>query len=623
MVLAGFILRRSAAAIVVLVGLSILIFVVARIIPGDPARMALGSVATPEQVEKLRHRLHLDESLPVQYWEFIKGLARGDFGESLVTRRSVSLDLVDTFPATLELVLAAGLIMVLVGVPLGIIAARYRDTAIDNIARLLALLGVVTPSFVWAVFLMLLLSFVLGLLPVAGRLSKAFDPPPIVSGMYTFDALIAGQWRAFWDAIQHLILPALALALAGMGQAARLTRTNMAEIYGRQYIEMARAFAFREHEIALKYAPPSRDDPDTHDPRPRFRGDAGQRLPGGGRVRLARHGQIRRLRNPAEGPQRHRRHGARHRRDVPHRQHHRRYVDRLHQSADPAREADGMRRLFHSRAWYKFSRSRLSVFGLLTILAIALATIVAPLIAPYPEHVGIFVDFRNTEQPPGWLYFFGTDDNGRDIFSRVLYAYRVSFAIGLLVLTLAVPVGIVLGLLAGYYGGLVDTIIMRTTDVFLALPPLVLAMAIMGYLKPSLFNIMIAISVMWWPWHARLIYSLTRSLRHEGYVKAAKVAGGSDLHILFKEILPNCVPSLLTKMAFDMSFVILMIAALGFVGLGMQPPTPDLGRMVAEGVKFMPFDWWMSVFPGLAILILVLAFNLFGDGLRDMLDVDV
>ena len=139
-----------------------------------------------------------------------------------------------------------------------------------------------------------------------------------------------------------------------------------------------------------------------------------------------------------------------------------------------------MRRLFRSRAWYKFSRSRLSVFGLLTILAIALATIVAPLIAPYPEHVGIFVDFRNTEQPPGWLYFFGTDDNGRDIFSRVLYAYRVSFAIGLLVLTLAVPVGVVLGLLAGYYGGLVDTIIMRTTDVFLALPPLVLAMAIMG-----------------------------------------------------------------------------------------------------------------------------------------------
>ena len=251
---AGFILRRSAAAIVVLVGLSILIFVVARVIPGDPARMALGSVATPEQVEKLRQRLHLDEALPVQYWEFIKGLARGDLGESLVTRRSVSLDLIDTFPATLELVLAAGLIMVLVGVPLGIIAARYRDTAIDNIARLFALLGVVTPSFVWAVFLMLLLSFVLGLLPVAGRLSEAFEPPPMVSGMYTLDALIACQWRVFLDAIQHLILPALALALAGMGQAARLTRTNMAEVYGRQYVEMARAFGFREREIAFKYA---------------------------------------------------------------------------------------------------------------------------------------------------------------------------------------------------------------------------------------------------------------------------------------------------------------------------------------------------------------------------------
>jgi peptide/nickel transport system permease protein len=251
---AGFIFRRLSAAVVVLVGLSIVIFVIARIIPGDAARMALGAVATPEQVEKLRAHLHLDDSIAIQYWHFIKGVAHGDLGESLITRRPVTLDLADTFPATLELVLTAGLIMVLVGVPLGILAARYRDTATDNIARLFALLGVVTPSFVWAVFLMLLFSFVLGILPVAGRLSEAFEPPPVVSGMYTLDALIVGQWGVLWDAIQHLILPAVALALAGMGQAARLTRTNMAEIYNRQYIEMARAFAFREREIALKYA---------------------------------------------------------------------------------------------------------------------------------------------------------------------------------------------------------------------------------------------------------------------------------------------------------------------------------------------------------------------------------
>ena len=281
-----------------------------------------------------------------------------------------------------------------------------------------------------------------------------------------------------------------------------------------------------------------------------------------------------------------------------------------------------MKRLPRSRAWYKFSRNPLSVPGLIMVLVIAIVAIIAPLIAPYPEHVGIFVDFHNTEQPPSWLYLFGTDDNGRDIFSRTLYAYRASLGIGVLVLALAVPVGVVLGLLAGYYSGLVETIIMRTTDVFLALPPLVLAMAVMGALKPSLINIMMAIAIMWWPWHTRLIYSLTRSLRHEDFVEAAKVAGASDFHVLFREILPNCVPSLLTKMTFDVSFVILMIAALGFVGLGMQPPTPDLGRMVADGVKFMPFDWWMSVFPGLAILILVLALNLLGDGLRDMLDVD-
>jgi peptide/nickel transport system permease protein len=191
------------------------------------------------------------------------------------------------------------------------------------------------------------------------------------------------------------------------------------------------------------------------------------------------------------------------------------------------------------------------------------------------------------------------------------------------VLVLAVPVGVLLGLVAGYFGGRVESIIMRITDVFLSLPPLVLALAVLGFLQPNLFNAMMAVTVMWWPWYTRLVYNLTRSIRTEGFVTAAEVIGASKAHILFREILPNCSPSILTKMTLDMGFVILIGSSLSFLGLGVQPPTPDLGSMVAEGAKYLPDQWWITVFPGLAVLICVLGFNLLGDGLRDLLDVEV
>jgi len=195
--------------------------------------------------------------------------------------------------------------------------------------------------------------------------------------------------------------------------------------------------------------------------------------------------------------------------------------------------------------------------------------------------------------------------------------------LGIVVLLLAVPVGVLLGLLAGYFGGRTEAIIMRITDVFLSVPPLVLALAVLGFLPPSLFNAMIAVTVMWWPWYTRLVYNLTRSVRTEGFVIAAEVIGAPKWHILFREVLPNCTPSILTKMTLDMGFVILVGSSLSFLGLGVQPPTPDLGSMVAEGAKYLPDQWWISVFPGLAVLICVLGFNLLGDGLRDLLDVEV
>ncbi|MGB3715799.1 MAG: ABC transporter permease [Candidatus Promineifilaceae bacterium] len=272
------------------------------------------------------------------------------------------------------------------------------------------------------------------------------------------------------------------------------------------------------------------------------------------------------------------------------------------------------------RAWYKFTRNPLSIVGGVTILIILLMAIFAPYIVPYPDHATKpFTDFANASQPPSREHIFGTDEIGRDVFSRTIYGFRFSITMGLIVLTLVVPVGVVLGLVAGYYqGSRTDTFIMRITDIFLAVPPLILALAIASVLEPNLTHSMIAISLMWWPWYTRLVYGLASAQRNEFYVSSAEIIGASTPHILFREILPNTLSPIFTKMSLDMGWVIIIGASLSFVGLGVQPPKPGLGTMVASGAKFLPDLWWISLFPALAIVMLVLGFNLLGDGLRDM-----
>ncbi|KAB0567264.1 MULTISPECIES: ABC transporter permease [Brucella/Ochrobactrum group] len=264
----------------------------------------------------------------------------------------------------------------------------------------------------------------------------------------------------------------------------------------------------------------------------------------------------------------------------------------------------------------------LSLIGLVLVGIVVFSAIFADFITPFPEHVGAVVDFANFNQPPHWPNIFGTDLVGRDLFTRVVYAYRISLILGIVVLIIAVPVGVAIGLAAGYLGGWTEYLLMRLTDVFLSIPPLVLAMSVMGLLEPTLTNGMIAVTVMWWPWYTRLVYNIARSEKEEGYVLAAEVIGASKRHIMFREILPNCVPSVITKMTLDFGFVILIASSLSFLGLGVQPPTPDLGSMVAEGAKYLPDSWWLTVFPGLAILIAVFGFNLIGDALREFLGVD-
>ncbi len=263
----------------------------------------------------------------------------------------------------------------------------------------------------------------------------------------------------------------------------------------------------------------------------------------------------------------------------------------------------------------------LSLIGLTIVVLITCAAILAPWLAPYPDHNGAIVDFAFANKTPSARNWMGTDLVGRDIFSRILYAYRISLTLGIVVLAIAVPIGTIVGLIAGYKAGWIGAVLMRIVDVFLSIPPLVLAIAMMGVLEPTLTNAMLAVTAMWWPWYARLVYSLARAEREEGYVLAAEVIGTGTPHIAFKEILPNCLPAIITKMTLDMGFVIILASSLSFLGLGVQPPTPDLGSMVAEGARYLPDSWWLTVFPGLAILLAVFGFNLLGDGLRDVLGI--
>lgn len=273
-------------------------------------------------------------------------------------------------------------------------------------------------------------------------------------------------------------------------------------------------------------------------------------------------------------------------------------------------------------SWKRFINSPMTVAGLIIVAVVTFAAIFAPVLAPYPEHAAEFTNFANSNAAPSFEHPMGTDHIGRDVFSRVLFGYRFSLLLVGVVLGIGVPVGVTLGLLAGYYGGYVERLIMGVTDIFLAVPPLVMALAITSALEPTLLNAMFAIAALWWNWHARLVWSIASGERNEPYVRAAELSGASTTHILFREILPNCLSPILVKVTLDAGFVILIGAGLSFIGVGVQPPLPGLGTMVSQGTTYLPESWWISLFPGFAILLLVMGFNMLGDGLRDLFDVE-
>lgn len=275
------------------------------------------------------------------------------------------------------------------------------------------------------------------------------------------------------------------------------------------------------------------------------------------------------------------------------------------------------------KQWYRFSRNKMSVAGLVIVALVIFAAVFSPFITPYPQHAGAFTDYASANMAPGSEHLFGTDYIGRDILTRVIFAFRNALKMAVIVLVISVPVGSVLGMIAGIRQGTwIDTLIMRITDVFLSVPSMILALAIASILKPNLTNAMLAITISWWPWYCRLAYGTARSISRDNYVRYAELTGGSFAHIVFKEILPNCISPILTKMTLDVGWVIMTGASLSYVGLGEQAPVPALGNMISAGIKYLPNQWWNTVFPAIGIIVIILGFNLLGDGISDLLAVE-
>lgn len=271
------------------------------------------------------------------------------------------------------------------------------------------------------------------------------------------------------------------------------------------------------------------------------------------------------------------------------------------------------------RTWLAFRANPLAMVGLAIVLLLIVVALLAPWIAPYDPITG--GDLR-TERllPPGGAHLMGTDEQARDIFSRLVHGSRITLMVVALVALIATPIGLLVGTTAGYFGGWVDTILMRLTDIFLAFPRLILALAFVAALGPGIENAIIAIAITSWPPYARLARAETLTIRDSDFINAIRLQGASSSRIIWGHVVPLCLSSVIIRVTLDMAGIILTAAGLGFLGLGAQPPQPEWGAMIASGRRFLIDQWWVATMPGLAIFVVSLGFNFLGDGLRDVLD---
>ncbi|MGL6169400.1 MAG: nickel transporter permease [Fusobacteriaceae bacterium] len=282
-------------------------------------------------------------------------------------------------------------------------------------------------------------------------------------------------------------------------------------------------------------------------------------------------------------------------------------------------ESTGKKRSQFVEVWRRLKKNKMAVLGLVIIVTMIIIAVFANVIADY-DTVVIKQNLSERLQSPSMKHILGTDEFGRDIFARLIHGARVSLKVGVVAVSFSIAIGGTLGALAGFYGGKLDNVIMRIMDIFLAIPSILLAIAIVSALGPNLFNLMIAISISSVPGYARIVRASVLSIRDQEYIEAAKAIGASDMRIIFRHIIPNSLAPVIVQGTLGVAGAILSTAGLSFIGLGIQPPAPEWGSMLSGGRQYLRYAWWVTTFPGVAIMMTILSLNLLGDGLRDALD---
>lgn len=592
-----------------LFGLLLVTFSLSALSPVDRVLQIVGDHASQSTYDQVRHQLGLDQPLPVQFWHYLVNLAHGDLGIASATGQPVLHDLLAVFPATLELATLALIVGAVLGIVAGVLCARYAGSPWDLAVRTFTLLGNSVPIF-WLGLLMLALFYArLQWAPGPGRLDDIYqytvEPR---SGFALIDTWLSGDTAAFKNAIGHLALPVLVLAYYSLASITRLTRSACLSEMNKEYILLARAKGAGEMTILLRHVLPnirgtlltvtalawtsmlegavltetvfSWPGIGRYLTTALFAGDT-TAIMGGTLLIGVSFVLINNL------------------------------TDLLVRLTDPGALMPTY--LFLRR----LRRSPAAFSGLTLVILLVLTALFAPWLAPHDPN---WQDAAARLQGPGAGHWLGTDSYGRDLLSRLLYGARPALGLVALVTAITLPVGLLVGILSGYYGGWLERILMRFTDVVMSMPRLILAFAFVAMLGPGLVNGALALALTTWPAYARQARSEIQRLRHSDYLAAAEMLGIRGGRLLIGHILPLCLPSAIVRLALDLAGIILAAAGLGFLGLGARPPMAEWGAMIADGMQVIFDQWWIAAIPGAAILLASLAFNLLGDGLRDILE---
>ncbi len=593
-----------------LFGLLLVTFSLSALSPVDRVLQIVGDHASQSTYDQVRHQLDLDQPLPVQFWHYLVNLAHGDLGIASATGQPVLHDLLAVFPATLELATLALIVGAVLGIVAGVLCARYAGSPWDLAVRTFTLLGNSVPIF-WLGLLMLALFYArLQWAPGPGRLDDIYqytvEPR---SGFALIDTWLSGDTAAFKNAIGHLALPVLVLAYYSLASITRLTRSACLSEMNKEYILLARAKGAGEMTILLRHVLPnirgtlltvialawtsmlegavltetvfSWPGIGRYLTTALFAGDT-TAIMGGTLLIGVSFVLINNL------------------------------TDLLVRLTDP--EGALMPTYLFLR---RLRRSPAAFSGLTLVILLVLTALFAPWLAPHDPN---WQDAAARLQGPGAGHWLGTDSYGRDLLSRLLYGARPALGLVALVTAITLPVGLLVGILSGYYGGWLERILMRFTDVVMSMPRLILAFAFVAMLGPGLVNGALALALTTWPAYARQARSEIQRLRHSDYLAAAEMLGIRGGRLLIGHILPLCLPSAIVRLALDLAGIILAAAGLGFLGLGARPPMAEWGAMIADGMQVIFDQWWIAAIPGAAILLASLAFNLLGDGLRDILE---